>query len=180
MKNKIQIISIVALLFSATFLFTSCKDSLDDISSWRLQNENAFKNYEKEEGYEKVTIDGFAPFVYVKWFEKVERNSKSVFPIETSRVVIHYQLSRIVGDTSIIETNYDNEAGTFFSLNRGASEQIIVGLRIALQNMLVGDEAEVIIPWFLAYGQHGGKSIRPYTALKYRVRLDEIIPEERP
>lgn len=175
MKNTISVILFVLL----AFLGSSCKQELDDLSSWRLQNENAFKSYEKQEGYKKVTIDGFAPFVYVKWLEEGTRNDQSIYPIETSRVIVHYQLSRLVGDTSIIESNYDNEAGTLFTLNRGSSEQIIMGLRIALQSMVVNDEAEVIIPWYLAYGQNGSKIIKPYTALKFRVRLDEIIPEDR-
>ena len=45
--------------------------------------------------------------------------------------------------------------------------------------MVVGDEAEIIIPWYLAYGDKGTKGINPYTALKFRIKLEEIIPESQ-
>ena len=60
-----------------------------------------------------------------------------------------------------------------------------MGFRIALQNMVIGDECEFIVPWYLAYGEKGVPAsganlvaIPTYSALRFIVKLSGIIPEE--
>ena len=71
------------------------------------------------------------------------------------------------------------DATTQLAINRGAHDQLIEGARIGLQQMVVGDEAEIIIPWYLGYGERRSGEINPYSALKFRVKLEEIIPESQ-
>lgn len=52
---------------------------------------------------------------------------------------------------------------------------VITGWGDVLQQMYIGDNVVVMIPWFLAYGQAGsGSSIDPYTNLFFRIELCDI------
>lgn len=51
---------------------------------------------------------------------------------------------------------------------------VIVGWGDALQNMHIGDTWLIQIPWFLAYGQAGSKTIPPYSNLFFRLELCDI------
>lgn len=52
---------------------------------------------------------------------------------------------------------------------------VVVGWGDILQNMYIGDNVVVMIPWFLGYGQRGsGKNINPYTNLFFRIELCDI------
>ena len=51
--------------------------------------------------------------------------------------------------------------------------------------MVIGDECEFIVPWYLAYGSKGVPAssanlvpIPSYSALRFIVKLSGIIPEE--
>ena len=164
----------IGLLALFVLLPAGCNTALSSSDQWRLQNEAAFLKYEKDEEYTKVTIDGLSPFVMMKW---LQRGSGKEYPIETSRVKLHYRYYSLVGNTELVDGNYNQESSSIFTINRGTAAQVIVGLRIALQNMVVGDEAEIIIPWYLAYGEKASQGLRPYSALRYVVRLDGIVAE---
>lgn len=55
---------------------------------------------------------------------------------------------------------------------------VIDGWQIALNDMRVGDSAEIVIPYMQAYGVSGNNSILPYSALKFNVRLLDIVDYE--
>ncbi len=176
-KKNIQIFCVAWISILAT-LFTSCQSKIDSTEQWRRRNEKAFSDYENNSKYKKVTTDGSLPYVFVKWIKKGEGKEH---PIETSRVVVHYAMYLLI-PTSTKETpvdgNFDQEKGLRLSLNRGGTNKAITGVQIAMQNMVVGDHAEVIIPWYLAYGAKSTSGVPAYSALRYEVRLDEIIPED--
>ena len=48
---------------------------------------------------------------------------------------------------------------------------VIEGWQIALMNMHIGDSCEIVIPSDQAYGSSGSRSIYPYSALKFHVKL---------
>lgn len=52
---------------------------------------------------------------------------------------------------------------------------VITGWGDVLQQMYIGDNVVVMIPWFLAYGQAGsGSNINPYSNLFFRIELCDI------
>ncbi|MDE6248106.1 MAG: FKBP-type peptidyl-prolyl cis-trans isomerase, partial [Paramuribaculum sp.] len=55
---------------------------------------------------------------------------------------------------------------------------VIEGWQIALNDMHVGDSAEVIIPFLQAYGSEGSGTIPPYSYLRFNMRLDDITNYE--
>lgn len=176
MKNKnsftLAIVSLSLLLFT---LFFSCQKRVDSDEQWRIANEKAFSEFADSADYVKKMVEGSDAFVYMKTLKKGEGKD---FPIETSRVLMHYQANLLAGEKNMIDGNYDSEAPMRFALSRGKSSDLITGMRIGLQNMVQGEEAVIIIPWYLAYGGSKVGAIPAYTSFRYQVRLDSIIPED--
>lgn len=162
----------VALLLSISF--SSCQKKIDAVEEWRRENENAFNSYANNKDFSKQSTDGFLPYIYMKWIEKGKGKEH---PIETSRVLVHYECYLLAGSKAFIEGNFDQEKSQRLTLNRGKEGSSIVGVQVALQNMVEGDYTEVIIPWYLAYGSKQEGNIQPYSSLRFLIRLDKIIPE---
>lgn len=166
-------------LFLPSFLLLcmgllSCNKQVDAALQWRMSNEKAFAEYEAKGEYEKRSIEGSHPYVLMKW---ETRGEGQAHPIETSRLLVHYSVYQIAGNEAQIDSNFDSENPTTIFLSRGSSKDSPIGLSIALQQMVEGDQAVVIIPWHLAYGAERKNNIPAYTALRYIIRLDKIIPE---
>lgn len=51
---------------------------------------------------------------------------------------------------------------------------VITGWGDILQHMHIGDNWLVCIPWYLAYGQSGNSSVKPYSNLYFRMQLVDI------
>ena len=174
MKSNLSLrASLLTML--ALLLLTACEDPIDATTQWRVNNERTFNEYASNEEYTKASIEGSSAYVYMKWLAHGEGKE---YPIETSRIKCHYEMRLLVGD-KVVDGNYGSERPSEFAINRGPKNQLVEGARIGLQQMVVGDEAEIIIPWYLGYGEKRSKEINPYTALKFRVKLDEIIPESQ-
>lgn len=163
----------VALVALLSLILASCEDPIDASTQWRITNESTFNEYSSKEEYQKASIEGSSAYVYMKW---LAHGDGKEYPIETSRFKCHYEMRLLVGD-KVVDGNYGSERPAVFAINRGLKNQLVEGARIGLQQMVVGDEAEIIIPWYLAYGERRSGDINPYTALKFRVKLEEIIPE---
>lgn len=161
-----------AVLLAMGLSMSSCSKNENDLLRWRAQNDDAFNSYANKPGFEKVTQDGATSYIYMKWLEKGKGKEHPIF---TSRIYCHYKAYLLV-EGRMIDGNYTQDKPSLFSLNRG-SASVIPGFALALQNMVEGDETEFIIPWILAYGDSGEGSIKPYSALRYIVKLDSIVPE---
>ncbi len=174
MKYSISLrVALVTLL--SLLLLASCEDPIDATTQWRINNESSFNEYASKEDYTKASLPGSSAYVYMKWLAHGEGKE---YPIETSRIKCHYEMRMLVGD-KVVDGNYGSERSAQFAINRGPKNQLIEGARIGLQQMVVGDEAEIIIPWYLAYGDSRSGEINPYSALKFRIKLEEIIPESQ-
>ena len=51
---------------------------------------------------------------------------------------------------------------------------VIKGWQDCLQHMHIGDSWLILVPWYLAYGQSGSGTIKPYTNLFFRLELVDI------
>lgn len=174
MINRYPFVALVATLLALLPSLLSCDKRVDTTEQWRIANEKAFAEYADSTEFKKATIDGSSAYVFMKKTHTVEQGD---YPIETSRVLIHYEAYQITGDKGRVDGNFESEAPAFFSLSRGKKSDLISGMRIGLQNMLQGEEAVIIIPWHLAYGSSRTGNVPAYTAFRYTVRLDSIIPE---
>ena len=89
-------------------------------------------------------------------------------PTITSKVNVDYEGKLI--DGTVFDSSYERGQPTSFRVN-----QVIKGWTEALQLMPVGSEWELYIPYQLAYGENeAGKTIKPYSALIFKVKLHGI------
>lgn len=89
-------------------------------------------------------------------------------PTATSKVNVDYEGKLI--DGKVFDSSYERGQPTSFRVN-----QVIKGWTEALQLMPVGSEWELYIPYQLAYGENeAGKTIKPYSALIFKVKLHGI------
>lgn len=174
MINRYPFVAVLATLLALLPSLLSCDKRVDTAEQWRIANEKAFAEYADSTNFKKTTVEWSSAYVFMKKTHTVE---KGEYPIETSRVLIHYEAYQITGDKGRVDGNYESESPALFSLSRGTKTDLISGMRIGLQNMLQGEEAVIIIPWHLAYGSTRMGNVPAYTAFRYTVRLDSIIPE---
>ncbi|MDO4707845.1 MAG: FKBP-type peptidyl-prolyl cis-trans isomerase [Porphyromonadaceae bacterium] len=162
------------LLFLALGLgLQSCGKEIDHEREHRVNNERAFLAFADSTSYEKVSLPGFFGdgYVYIKWMKRSEVGDR---PKKTDQVRLryrYYQLTAWQGvGSGLIYTNYTEENPKPQEL-KGELE----GVRIAIQNMRVGDVAMVAIPWYLALGAKGGiknnVTIPIYSSLLYQIEL---------
>lgn len=179
--KKNILVGLQLVLITATLLFSSCQKNPKEETQRRYDNEVAFNAYADSTHFQKRSVDGTTGYVYMRW---IQEGTGTEHPIATSRVEVHYKTYRLLNNI-YVDGNYSSEKPTRITLYRNEKDKTIDGFRIALQNMVVGDECEFIVPWYLAYGSKGvpatsinQTAIPTYSALRFIVKLEGIIPEE--
>lgn len=176
---------LTAGLLSVTFL-TGCFDDNDDDKkaneAWKAENEQYFRDMESltENGVKVYTpmIPSWQPNSTILFRRHNSRpETPGITPLYNSTVDIKY-----TGYT-MDDVNFDNS----FSLNengdsiyRTQPSSLVPGFAYALFNMQKGDSVTVIIPYELAYGAIKHGSIKPYSALRFGIKLVDIYRYEVP
>lgn len=88
-------------------------------------------------------------------------------PTTANSVVAHYHGTFI--DGTVFDSSVDRGEPATFGVT-----QVIAGWTEALQMMKVGDKWRLFLPYDLAYGEAGARTIPPYSALIFDVELLEI------
>lgn len=88
-------------------------------------------------------------------------------PTTSNSVVAHYHGTFI--DGTVFDSSVDRGEPATFGVT-----QVIAGWTEALQMMKVGDKWRLFLPYNLAYGEAGARTIPPYAALIFDVELLEI------
>lgn len=160
---------------ASLFAFSSCNDTIDTQQQRREDNEKAFRSFQGKSGYSRVSIPGIYGdnYIYMKY---VTRGTGTVKPIATDNVrrqYTGYLTTDWVKDGDAAESFDSNTTKTVIDPSKVSGD--IIGMAIALQNMVVGDDVEVVIPWYLGYGAASISSIPSYSSLFFKVKLVEII-----
>lgn len=123
----------------------------------KIRKEHAInKEQMKKEGFHLIT-DGIYYKTISKGNGKTHCNSSSIITVEYKGTLMNgVEFDRSNGS---IECNL-----TYF----------IRGWRIAIPYMTLGETAEFVIPYDLAYGEQGMGPIPPYSNLRFRVKLISI------
>lgn len=176
----------VLLCMLASVLMISCikDEDSEDYSSWREANEAYFKSMRDsidpktgEKLYREVQCLAY-PQYYVLFRETEAGPAENTLkPLYTSTVKVSY-----TGHLYNTDTDFDEGTLTLI-LNKGfyvgnTLFSVIQGWPWAIMEMTVGEKAEVIIPWQLAYGSTGSGSILPYSTLIFNMTLDQIVKYE--
>lgn len=165
-----------ALLLGLSSLW-SCSETIDTAMERRSENEKAFLAYADSTGYERISLPGqFADrYVYMKWETKaVDRSTQ---PKATDYVRMHYTVS-FLQTGQVLQSN--KSMTSLVTLPYMAVNGQIQGMSMALQSMSVGDKAQVVIPWYLAYGANGdpNRGMPGYMALRFEVELKSVSENE--
>lgn len=95
---------------------------------------------------------------------KVIQEGKGEIPKDTSMVEVNYEGKTIDGE--VFDSSYKRERPAKMRVN-----QVIKGWSEALTRMPEGSVWEIYIPQELAYGTQGQRSIKPFSALIFKVEL---------
>ena len=98
---------------------------------------------------------------------KVLKEGKGEAPKATDVVEVHYK--GMLKDGTEFDSSYRREQTATFPLNR-----VIAGWTEGLQLMKPGAKYQFLIPWKLAYGEHGSRSIPPKSDLIFIVELIKV------
>lgn len=146
----------------------------DENQAW-LEEMTAKKNSDGSDYYQKVS-PAWNPSAYVliHYFNDRQLTEGNLTPMFTSTVDTRYRVTYcndVALDSSYNLTTWGE--GIF----RTKPSEVITGWAIALQDMRVGDTAEVVIPYESAYGI-SSTSVLPYSNLKFNMSLIDIYAYE--
>ncbi len=156
---------------------------LNDYKEWRARNDawlaelQAKRNPDGTPYYTSV-VPAWNPnvFVLMHFFNDRSLTAGNLVPLYTSTVDVRYVGHDCEGERFDSSTNV-NQYGKL-GVARFACNQVIQGWSIALENMHVGDTAEIIVPYNVAYGTSIQPKIKPYSTLRFNVRLEDIYKYE--
>ena len=182
-----------AMLMAMPLLFTACSETnetQEEYPDWKNKNQTfwnrlytetrrhatagytswkLFKTYTKQDSISGVNTDYI--IVHVK-----QAGTGSGTPLGTDSVSVRYT-GQLLPSTSypagyIFDTT--SPAGTTDAtagVAHMAINSLTDGFATALQHMHIGDKWDVYVPWTLAYGEKGNKSIPGYSVLKFEISL---------
>lgn len=188
MRKLLPILAVLALSLS---FFSACNDddenvyNLKDFQEWRKQNDDwvaQMVNRKNPDGtpYYSTLIPAWNPgiFVLIHYFNDRAETEGNLTPLSTSTVDVRYQGFDCEGER-FDSSNLVNRYGKL-GISRFGCNQVIQGWTVALENMRVGDTAEIIVPYVAAYGTANTAALRPYSSLRFNVRLEDIYRYEAP
>ncbi len=126
----------------------------------------AFKNQNAEYLAQNAKQDGVTVTESGLQYRVIEEGEGKA-PSETSDVTVHYAGKLING--AEFDSSYKRGQPAQFPLNR-----VIRGWTEGLQLMKEGSKYEFFIPYDIAYGENGSRSIPPYATLIFTVELISV------
>ncbi len=177
----------IAIAVLAVCALAACSDdqqtTWDEYSDWRELNDRwldelkAKRNPDGTPYYTEV-IPRWNPGTYVlmHYFNDPAENAGNLSPLYTSVVDVRYVGHDANGagfDSSTLVTQYGRPGVARFNVN-----SVIQGWGIALERMHVGDTVELIVPYGAAYGSSINSGVKPYSNLRFNIRLEDIYKYE--
>jgi len=162
------------ILFSIVLFFalTACTDSNQIDEEWKEANIEAYNRAANNPEYRELKTETGPSGVYYKVLNSGEGSEK---PFQTSDVKVLY-FGKFYDGTYLDSGTTGNNIPVEMSVS-----STVRGFSFALQNMVVGDHWEIVVPYYLGYGESGysadgyTQSIQGYTTLFFDVELKEII-----
>lgn len=171
MKRAPIIITLIVVVAS----LISCNDDEGTWETYRAWREaNLAYVAEKasevdEEGnklYEPIVPDwDYGGFIL---FRKFVSGTGEYKPLYTSTVSLKYKGSLYDGTAFDSTYLYTDSISTF------ALTSTIQGFIMGVTNMVVGDSCEIIIPYYMGYGESSSGTIDPYSTLVFAIKLVDI------
>ena len=164
----------MAFLTFGCLNLTSCDDANDTTweiyRDWREYNQNwlieqmTLTNPDGTQFYREITMPT-DPQAKIYMHNIGDIHSENLTPLYTSTTTVNYTLK--MANDSIV----DQAAGFVSQLN---SSGLISGWGLAIMQLHVGDSAQFILPYNVAYGSSGSTLMPPYSNLQFNIRLVDI------
>ncbi|MCM1452738.1 MAG: FKBP-type peptidyl-prolyl cis-trans isomerase [Clostridium sp.] len=177
------LLSIICLWFApscsdddSTTIDEAYKDWAETNAQWL--NEQQARTNPDGTAYFKSIIPAWDPsgYVLIHYFNDRAETEGNLSPMYTSTVDTRYHLAYCEGTPIDSSTNITTYGPGIFRTQLTA---VIPGWVIAMEDMRVGDTAEVLIPYQQGYGTNTASGILPYSALKFNIRLVDIVDYEK-
>ena len=170
----------ILLMLAAVPAINSCDDGDEpnSDSEWQKINAEWLANLENKRNpdgtpyYKRLVAPWDSrSYVLIHYFEP--QHTENLRPLFTSTVDVRYKVytcdnTGIDSSTTIIKPV---PGALRVSLD---SKELIAGWPIAVTDMHVGDTCEVIVPYGMAYGVSGYMNVKPYSNLRFNLRLVDI------
>ncbi len=151
----------------------------EEYADWREANINWFneqQNRTNDDGskyYTQLEPSWYAgQHILIHYFNDRKLTEGNLSPLYTSTVDVKYKGWLYNGES--FDSSYGNTATYGDSLYRVRCNNVILGWSAALEDMRIGDSCEIVIPYQMAYGEQNTGSIKPYSALKFHIKLVDI------
>lgn len=113
--------------------------------------------------------------VLIHYFNNRKLTEGNLSPLVTSQIAVKYKGQLYNG--SVFDSTSTTTAD---SVRTFALSGTVIGWKVALTDMRVGDTCEVVLPYTMGYGAAGNTSISPYSSLKFGIKLVDIPAYEIP
>lgn len=174
------------LMFAVCAGFTACSSDDDEnaeVKEWIKVNNNWLaemqgkKNADGTPYYQTVVPKwNSSSFVLMHYFNKRTTDPEALKPLYTSTVDVRYMLHLYDGTPCDSSSALTADGPGIY---RAQLNDLIDGWAAAVCDMNVGDTAEVIIPYNLAYGVSSAGSIPSFSNLQFNIRLTDIVLYEK-
>lgn len=180
-----KLIYLIVIALGCSVAATSCGDSGNswtEYSAWRNANIDWYlaqkerKNPDGTPYFKELNPSWYANSgVLIHYFNDRTETEGNLSPLVTSQVSVKYKGELYTGAV------FDSTAtATADSVRTFALSGTVIGWKIALTDMHVGDTCEIVLPYTMGYGAEGNTSISPYSSLKFGVKLVDIPAYEIP
>lgn len=177
--RKFPIILIAALSIFSIACSSDDENVWDEYSEWRQINEEwVLEQQNLTDGngvpYYTKLVPEWNPseYVLVHYFNDRNKTVGNLSPLYTSTVDVKY-IGRFYNDEAF-DSSYTLTASYGDSIFRTTCANVISGWTAVLQDMRVGDSCVVVIPYTMGYGDTESELIKPYSALKFNIKLVDI------
>lgn len=177
-----------ALAVAACVVMTACNDNdnesyLAKYNQWRLDNAAWVMQQQQRTNPDGTpyfttlvpTWDKKA-YILIHYFNDRAETEGNLIPLANSTVDMRY-IGYLYNDQPVDSSNLMTSHGP--GIFRTRPVDVIPGWTIALENMRVGDTAEIVIPYEQAYGITGSAAVNPFSAMRFNLRLVDIVDYEK-
>ncbi|MCH5221893.1 MAG: FKBP-type peptidyl-prolyl cis-trans isomerase [Muribaculaceae bacterium] len=177
MRKLLIIIPLIALAFVACI--KSEETTWEKYRDWRELNDAWLVEMQSRTNpdgtpYYQVIVPDWNPGAYVllHYYNDPAETADKLSPIYTSTVDVRYQLHLYDG-TPVDSSDLINQYGKL-GIFRTKLTDVIIGWPMALTKMHCGDTVELIVPYDVGYGAMENSTIKPYSNLRFNIRLEDI------
>lgn len=164
----------LALILPLMLGMSACKSDSeqlwDDYSAWRDAN-NSWLNEQVATGkYETVVPAWNSDIkVYRRWLSDRDTTAGNLSPLYTSTVTVSY--TGWLYDGTQFDSSFKTATDTTANLRMNS---VIPGWVAAMEGARVGDKMEIIVPYDAAYGSGATGVIKPFSTLRFEIKLEDI------